>query len=334
MREQIIDSGKGGVVIYRAKGGRMELEVKLERETVWLSQKQIAQLFGTQRPAITKHLNNIFKSGELKEKTVCSVLEHTAEDGKAYKTAFYNLDAIISVGYRVNSQRATQFRIWATRVLKSYLVRGYALNQKRLIEQSKRFQELQRAISFIKEKSKYSQLEGQTKELLNIVNDYAKSLTILYQYDQKKIPLYKGKKPKFVLTYEEALRIINSLRGKLAKKQEASDLFGQEYRDKFKSIVGALSQTFDSKELYSSIDEKGANLLYLIIKDHPFADGNKRIASVLFLYFLGKNHYLFSQTGQRKISDNTMVALALLVAESNPEEKETMIRIIINLLRG
>lgn len=292
--KQRIDSGKGSIVIYRAKGGRAELEVKLEREMVWLTQKQIAQLFGTERPAITKHLNNIFKSGELKEKSVCSKMEHTAEDGKVYKTAFYSLDAIISVGYRINSQRATQFRIWATKVLKNYLVKGYALNRKRLGEQKEKFLELQRAISFIKEKSDYPELETQAKELLNIVNDYAKSLTILYQYDQKALALHKGKKPKFVFSYEETLEIINKIRENLVKKNEATGLFGQEYKDRFKSVIGTLYQTFGGNELYQTVDEKAANLLYLVIKDHPFADGNKRIASILFLYFLEKNNYLFS----------------------------------------
>lgn len=329
-KKQTIDSGKGSIVIYR----NANLEVRLEKDTVWLTQAQIAKLFGTQRPAITKHINNIFKSGELKEKAVCSKMEHTAADGKIYKTVFYNLDAIISVGYRVNSQRATQFRIWATKILKSYLIKGYALNQKRLIEQSRRFLELRQAVTFIKEKSERPQLEGQTKEFLNIVNEYTKSLTILYQYDLKTLKIHKGKKPKYILAYEECLSWINEVKLNLISKKLASSLFGQEYGNKFKSIIGAVNQTFDGKDLYPTVDEKAANLLYLVIKDHPFADGNKRIGALLFLYFLEKNNYLFDTLGQKKINDNTIVALALLVAESNPVEKETMIKIITNLLKN
>jgi len=192
---------KGEIVIYRTSDKRVKLEVKLEKETVWLTQRQIAKLFGTQRPAITKHLHNIFKSKELDKKSVCSKMEHTAADGKAYRTQFYNLDVIISAGYRVNSQRATQFRIWATRTLREHLVEGYTINEKRLLKQKDKFKELQKTISFLQEKSQHKLLENQTQEILNLLSEYAKSLSVLEQYDANKLTLVKGKKAAFVLTY-------------------------------------------------------------------------------------------------------------------------------------
>jgi prophage maintenance system killer protein len=329
-KKQIIDSGKGSIVIYHDKSGKAELEVKLEKDTVWLSQAQIAELFAIERSVITKHLNNVFKSGELVEKSNVQNL-HIARSDKPVK--FYNLDIVLSVGYRINSIRATQFRIWATKILRSYLIKGFAVNQRRLLEQNERFNELKQAVAFITEKSERPQLEGQAKELLNIVNEYTKSLTLLYQYDQKGLKLHKGQKPKFILGYDEAILLIKEIREKLAEKKEASSLFGQEYGYKFKAILGAVYQTFGGKQLYASVDEKAANLLYLIIKDHPFADGNKRISSILFLYFLEKNNYLFNENGLRKINDNTMVALALLIAENSPSEKEVMIKIVTNLLK-
>jgi death-on-curing family protein len=320
------------IVIYKTKNGP-ELEVKFEKETLWLTQAQIALLFGTQRPSVTKHLNNIFKSGELDKNSVCSILEHTASDGKKYRTQFYNLDAIIAVGYRVNSFRATQFRIWATKVLKNYLVQGYAINEKRLLEQIEKFKQFQRTIELIKQKSVLSELKGQAEELLSLISQYANSFTLLYQYDENKITAYKTKKSKFVLKYEDCKSLIEKLKQKLIEKKEASELFGKEVNNKFKSIIGALYQTFNKKELYPTIEEKAANLLYLTIKDHPFVDGNKRIASFLFVYFLEKNNYLFKSNGERKIADTTLVALSLLIVTSKPTEKDIMINIITNLLR-
>jgi death-on-curing family protein len=324
---------KGSVEIYKDPQGGFQLEVKLEKETVWLTQKQIALLFGTQRPAITKHLANIFKSGELEEDSVCSILEHTAKDGKIYKTKFYNLDMVISVGYRVNSQRATQFRIWATRVLKDYLLQGYAINQKKLLEQHEKFKELQQAINFMQKKAKISLLQHQSQELLNILNIYAQSLSLLYQYDEGKLNLHKRKKPVFILDYHGSKSIIEVIKKELESKGEASTLFGREAENKFKSVVGALYQTFGRHDLYRTVEEKAAHLLYLTIKSHPFVDGNKRIASFLFVYFLDKNNYLWKKSNERKITDTTLVALALLVAESEPKEKDVMIKLITNLLK-
>ena len=323
-------SSKGEIVIYTAKDGQAELEVRLEEETVWLTQKQIAGLFSTERSAITKHLNNIVKTGELHEKSNVQKL-HIANSDKRVK--FYNLDFIIAVGYRVNSARATQFRIWASKVIRDYLVKGYSINQKRLLEQTEKLNELQQAISFIHDKANFPELEDQAQELLKLINDYAQSLTLLYQYDEGKLVLAKGKKPEFVLDYEDCCDLIDQLREKLAEKSEAGGLFGQGVESRFQGIVANVYQTFDGEELYQSTEEKAANLLYLTIKDHPFSDGNKRIGSMIFIYFLERNRSLSKKSGVRKISDNTLVALALLVATSDPKDKDVMIKIIANLLK-
>ncbi len=328
------DISRGEIVIYKVRDNRIKLEVKLKKDTVWLSQKQIAELFSTERSVITKHLRNIFKDKELEQNLVCANFAHTAIDGKTYQVKLYNLDAIISVGYRVNSRRATQFRIWATRVLKDYLVKGYALNQKRLVsEQAKKLEELKLTISFIKSKAVHPELTGQAQELLNIVDEYANALTLLYEYDNKTLAINKKKKPSFALTYEHADRLVAEVKIKLYQRGESSELFGQQVGHKFRSIIGSLCQTFDKKELYPSVEEKAAHLFYFTIKDHPFADGNKRIASLLFIYFLEQNNYLLKRTGERKINDNTLVALSLLIAASQPKEKDVMIKLITNLLK-
>ena len=244
----------------------------------------------------------------------------------------YNLDMIISVGYRVNSARATQFRIWATTVLKKYLLQGYAVNEKRLIEAKEKFNELQTAISFLQEKSQKELLSVQAGEILNLLSSYAKTLTILEQYDKGQLKETKGGKTKFILTYEQCLQIIKELKKELVTKNEAGDLFGSERDGSFEGIIRGLYQTFGGKELYPSIEDKASHLLYFIIKDHPFSDGNKRSAAFLFVYFLDKTGFLFKKSGERKINDNALVALALLVAESEPKEKETMVKIIKNIL--
>ena len=326
------DINKGEIVIYRPKSGEIEVKVKLEKETIWLTQAQLSLLFGTKRPAITKHLSNIFKSGELDKNSVCSILEHTATDGKIYKTKFYNLDMIISVGYRVNSKKATQFRVWSTRILKQHIFQGYTINQRRLLETRSKFKELQNAIAFLREKSSKKTLEGQEKEILDLLGNYAKTLSILSQYDRGKVKKLKGREAKFVLEYNHCENIVVILKKDLAKRMEASDLFGIETGKKFESIIKNLYQTFNRRELYKTIEEKAAHLLYLTIKDHPFVDGNKRVASFLFVYFLDKNDYLYRKNGEKKINDNALVALALLVTESDSKEKDILIKIIINLI--
>ena len=323
---------QNGVIVYQAKSGALQFKGDFKHETIWATQKQIADLFDIQRPAVTKHLNNIFESAELSENSVCSILEHTAEDGKTYKVKYYNLDAILSVGYRVNSKQATQFRIWATKVLRQHIIDGFTINRKSLQAQHAKLLDLQKAVAFMREKARRPGLLGQAEELLSVIEDYASSLSLFYQYDKGTLALQKNKKPRFVLSYEEAINLVAKTKDVVIKKREAGELFGQEYGDKFKSVLGALYQTFGGKELYGSVEEKAANLLYLTIKDHPFADGNKRIGSLLFVYFLECNNFLWRKTGERKISDTTLVALALLVAESNPKEKDVMIKLITNLL--
>ncbi len=323
---------KGEIIIYETSEKEVDLKVRLENETVWLRQSQIALLFGTKRPAITKHLNNIFKSGELNKDSVCSILEHTAADGKKYKTQFYNLDVIISVGYRVNSKRATQFRVWATKILKNYLLKGYAINEKQILETKEKFHELQTVISFLQEKADKKQLKGQEKEILGLLAGYSKTLSILEQYDKEKLKKPKGKKARFILEYKNCLSVIAEIKKELIAKKEAADIFGMERDNGLESIVKNLYQTFGGKNLYKSLEEKAAHILYLIIKDHPFSDGNKRIGAFLFVYFLDKNNYLYRETGEKKINDNALTALALLIAESNPKDKEILIRIVINLI--
>lgn len=323
---------KGEIVIYKPKGGEVELRVKLEKETVWLDAHQMAQIFDVNRPAIVKHINNVYKTGEIDKETTCSILEQVAADGKIRRMNFYNLDMIISVGYRVNSKRATQFRIWATKVLKHHILQGYTINQKRLLEGQERFKELQNVIVFLQEKSQERLLEGQEKGILNLLSSYARTLTILEQYDKGKIKKPKGKKDRFVFRYADCKNIIIELKKSLMAKREASNLFGIDVEKKMESIVKNLYQTFGGKELYKTVEEKTAHLLYLTIKDHPFIDGNKRIGSFLFVYFLDKSNYLYRENGEKKINDNALVALALLIAESAPHEKDVLIKIIINLI--
>lgn len=323
---------QNAIVIYK-EGKDIRLDVKFEKETIWLTQAQVAELFGTQRSAITKHLNNIFETGELSKNSVCSILEHTAADGKRYETAFYNLDAIISVGYRVNSKRATQFRIWATKTLKEFLVKGYAINEKRLLEARDKFSELQQTVAFLKEKSKRELLTGKESEILSLLSSYAKTLTILDEYDKGTLREAKGGKGIFVFEYEDALRVVADIKRELIAKNEASEIFASPKDNSFEGIIRGLYQTFGGQELYKTLESKAAHLLYLIIKDHSFSDGNKRTASFLFVYFLNNNNALYRANGEKKINDNALAALALLVAESNPKEKDVMIALITQLLR-
>ncbi len=321
----------GEIIIYRSPQGP-EIQVKLDKDSVWLDAHLIAKLFDVNRPAIVKHINNIYKTGELDKKTTCSILEQVAADGKVRKMNLYNLDMIISVGYRVNSKRATQFRIWATKTLREHLVKGYTINEKQLLQSRNQLKELQNTIDFLKEKTKHELLAGQEKEILDLLSSYSKTLTLLEQYDKEKLTVAKKAKGKFILTYEESRKVIDGLKEDLMKKREAGNLFGQENGDKFKALLGNLYQTFGKKELYPSLEEKAAHLLYFVIKDHPFVDGNKRIGSFLFVYFLDKNNYLYKNSGEKKINDNALTALSLLIAISDPQEKDKLIKIVTNLL--
>lgn len=326
---------KGEIIIYERKDGAC-FEVTLQDESIWLSQKQIAFLFNVMRPAITKHLNNIFESGELKEKSVSSKMEHTATDGKKYKTLFYNLDAIIAVGYRVNSKRATQFRMWATGVLKDHILKGYTINEKRLKEsRTIKLKELEKTIALLQGIIRSKSLNTiEAQGLLSVITDYAHSWILFQEYDAGSLTVKKATtKGISYIGDEEVMDAIRALRDHVQKKNEGSNIFGVErQRGGVGGILMSIRQSFGGKELYSSLEEKAGHLLYFIIKQHPFIDGNKRIASLLFIFFLSKNNYLYKKDGERKINDNALVALALLIAESKPIEKDVMISLVTNLL--
>lgn len=314
------------IVIYTAQDGHVELDVSLSDETIWLSQQQMADLFGTKRPAITKHLRNIFNSNELDENSVCSILERTAKDGKKYNTKFYNLDVIVSVGYRVNSHQATQFRIWATEVLKEHLVRGYTTYDNRLSERG--VKELQQTVELLQKTLVHHDLVNDLgQEAIQLILTYTKTWDLLLAYDEGELKLpeqVKEATPR--LNYEVALSAIESLKTDLGARNEATHLFGQERDSGLDSILNNIEQTFVGEPLYKTPEEKAAHLLYFVIKDHPFTDGNKRIGSFMFLL------YLKSQNMPIKLNENGLVALALLVAESDPGQKEMIIRLIVNLL--
>lgn len=317
------------IVIYKSKKGSINLKISFNKNTVWLNQKQISLLFNIERSVITKHLKNIFLTKELNKKSNVQKM-HIANSDKP--VSFYNLDVIISLGYRINSIQATQFRIWATKILKQYLIKGYVLNQKRLKEQQKRLNQLSQSVALIKSKIKSSILSGQEAEFLEIIKNYIDSLVLLKSYDDNKINLPKlTTKNQRLIDITEVRDLINQLR---KNNLINSEFFGNEYDNKLDGIIGAIRQSFDNKYLYKSIEEKAANILYLTIKDHPFIDGNKRIGSSLFIYFLSKNNFLFKDTGEIKINDRALVALALLIAVSNPKEKETIIKLIINLIKN
>ncbi len=322
-------NGTNQIVLYKAEDGTMQMDVRLQNETIWLSQKQMAELFAVDRTVVTKHIKNTFDSGELAKDSVCANFAHTAEDGKTYQTAYYNLDAIISVGYRVNSKRGTQFRIWATNVLRKHLIDGYTLHQKRLEEKGTK--ELEQALALIdRVKSSPELSSDQAKGLLDVVTKYTQTWLLLRKYDDGDVEAPTGmQKPTYRLTYIDAQLAIQSLRENLAAKGEASSLFGNERGEMLQGIIGNIYQTFDQQELYRTMEEKAAHLLYFVIKDHPLTDGNKRIAVLLFLTFLQRNSVLPHLRG---LSDNTLVALALLIAESDPKEKEMLIRLILHFI--
>ncbi len=317
------------VQIYKNKEGSVSIDVRLKGDTVWLTQAQIANLFKVERSVITKHINKVFVTGELLEKSNVQKMHITGVDKPS---KIYSLDMVISVGYRVNSKQATDFRIWATKILKSYLIKGYSLNQKLLLSQRNKFKDLQETIGFVENKSHQNLLSNQGSELLSIIKQYTKSLDLLKQYDTEKIKKVKGSTPIYKLHISDTLETIKNIKNNLQKTKKNLGYFGIESSDRLSGIVGNLSQTYGGKELYESTEEKAANLLYLVIKDHPFIDGNKRIGSLLFINYLDKNRVLYRDTGERKINDNALVALALLVAISNPTEKKILIKVIISLI--
>ncbi|MBR4618660.1 MAG: virulence protein RhuM/Fic/DOC family protein [Bacilli bacterium] len=310
---------KNEIILFENQG--VKLEVNMKDETVWLSQTQMAKLFEKDRKTITRHIQNIYKDGELEQKTVCSFFEHTGADGKKYKVQFYNLDMIISVGYRVNSKQGIVFRKWATNVLKDYMLKGYAVNQKRLdyLEKTIKLVNIAGRIDY--------ELSGkEALDIIKVINTYSNALDLLDDYDHKKVVKPKGTNSNNQIKYEDCINIIEKL-----KFNNESSLFALERNSGLKSIIENIYQSFNGKELYPTIEEKAANLLYFIVKDHVFIDGNKRIAATLFIYFLDSYDILYKDN-QKVIDNNTLVAITLLVAQSDPKEKEILVDLITNFL--
>jgi len=313
---------KGQVILYKNK-----VEVRLEAETVWLTQKHISDLFDTDRSVITKHIRNIFKTKELKEKSNVQKM-HIANSDKPVK--FYNLDVIISVGYRVNSKQGINFRIWATNVLRKHLVNGYTLNEKRLTKDAAKYKELQKAIALIKNVESLADSSNEAKGIIRVISDYTRALDILDDFDHQRLRVPKGtKKAIYALTYEKALVIIDAIKEKFG----GSDLVGQEKDNSFKSSIGSIYQTFERMDVYPTIQNKAAHLLYFVVKNHSFVDGNKRIAAALFVCFLAKCGILHRKDGSKIIDTSALVGLTLMIASSRPKEKDIMIKVILNLLQ-
>lgn len=322
------------IVLYHAPDGKVNLDVRLDGDTIWLTQKQIAELFSTERSVITKHLSNIFNTNELSKSSVCAFFAHTAQDGKTYKTNYYNLDAIISVGYRVNSKRGTQFRIWATQVLRDHVLKGYTINEQRLREQTNQLHELQKTIQLFGRVIESRPLAHEEADgLLHVIVDYAHALDMLDQYDHGRLKITDTThKEPFILTYEAARTAINQMAERMKQESHKIGLFGQEKDDSFKSALGAIYQTYGGHDVYPSVEEKAAHLLYFVVKNHGFVDGNKRIGATLFIWFLHANGLLYLPDGRRRLADNALVAMTLLIAESKPSDKDTLIKVVVNLV--
>jgi len=305
---------KGEVVIYQSPEGETELSVNLKDETVWLTPFQMSQLFGKARPTILEHIKNVYSEAELDSNSTCRKFRQVQYEGKRKiirNIDHYNLDVIISVGYRVKSKRGTQFRIWANKVLKDYLVKGYALNEKRLKEQNEKVKELEKSIEVFKRVAEnYLSKQDEFTGILKIISDYTYALDILDQYDHKKLEIGEvEKEEEYKITYKDAVTVIKNLK----KKFGGSELFGKEKDESFRGTIGTLYTTFNKKELYPSIEEKASMLLYLTIKNHSFIDGNKRISASLFLMYLDRNKYLYGINGVKRIADNALIALCVLV---------------------
>lgn len=319
------------IEIYRSQDGSVQLNVKLENETVWLTQSQMAELFGVDRTSIVRHIRNIYKSEELEENSTCAKNAQVRIEGQRQivrEIPYYNLDMIISVGYRINSKNATSFRRWATSVLKQYLIKGYVINQQLKLD---RYNELKNVVRLMgraigmQEKVTTDEYSG----LFNVISDYVYALDTLDHYDYQSLSIQQTTKNEpFRATYDNAMEAINALKDKFG----GSQWFANEKDDSFKSSIGQIYQTFGGEELYPSVEEKAAMLLYLVVKNHSFSDGNKRIAAMLFLWFLNNNRVLYAEDGHKRIADNTLVALTLMIAESRTEEKDVMVKVVVNLI--
>jgi death-on-curing family protein len=321
------------VVLYKAEDGKSTFDVKLDLETVWLSLNQMADLFETTKQNISLHINNVFKEKELIRVSTVKKYLTVQNEGKRNierNIEYFNLDVIISVGYRVKSLRGTQFRIWATNTLKQHLVQGYTINEKRLKEQSNKIIELQKTVSYLSRTSESLALTSdEAQGIIKVISDYTHALNILdgYDYDNLKIS-NTSKREKYRLNYSDALNFIESLKSKFSN----SELFGKIRGSSLDSSINTIYQTYGKKKLYPSIEEKASNLLYFLIKNHPFVDGNKRIAASFFIYFLARNNVLYKADGSKRIADNALVALCLLIAESKPSDKEIIVKVVINLI--
>ena len=317
----------GNIEIYTSNDGDTSVDVTFENETVWLNQAQLSSLFNRDRTVIGRHIRNILKEEELIEDMVCADFAHTTHHGaikgktQVKKTKYYNLDVIISVGYRVKSVRGTQFRQWASGRLKEYLIKGYSINEDRLKQLKQSFRLLQKTVNVEDISTK------QVKEVVEVLSEFALSLDILDGYDHQNLKIKKTTEYyNYQINYKESIHAINQLRSKYG----GSKLFGNEKDESFKSSISTINQTFEGKDLYPSIEEKAANLLYFVVKNHSFTDGNKRIAAWLFVWYLNKNGYLYSISGKTKIANNALAALTLMVALSKPDEKDLIIKVIIN----
>ncbi len=319
------------IIIYQSEDGQTQIDVRLENETVWLTQAQMAELFQKTPQNITMHIRNAYNEGELDKDSTCKEFLQVQSEGNrqvARMQKFYDLDVIISVGYRVKSKRGTAFRIWARKILKDYLVRGYAVNENIRHEQ---IGELRQLVGILGRAIQNQPLmtSNESQALFDVVTDYAYALDTLDNYDYERLVIEKTtQEERFHATYENAISEIQGLR----KKFGGSNLFGNEKDDSFKSSIGQIYQTFGGQELYPSVEEKAAMLLYLVTKNHSFSDGNKRIAATLFLWFLNNNGILYREDGTKRLADNTLVALTLMIAESKTEEKDVMVKVVVNLI--
>ena len=321
---------ESNIAIYQTPDGETIIDVRLEGDTVWLSQAQLASLYNTDRTSIGRHIRNIYSSGELDEESTCVKNAQVQIEGsrRVKRTTYtYNLDMIISVGYRVNSKHATNFRIWANRILKEYLIKGYAINHNANAEQ---LDELKQTIAIMRNVLAHKSItQDEAVGLLRVISDYSYGLDTLDRYDYQTLDITQTtKREVFRATYKDAIEALAILKDKFG----GSDLFAHEKDDSFKSTMGVIYQTFDGQELYPSIEEKAANLLYLTVKNHSFSDGNKRIAAFLFLWFLEKNGILYREDGSRLLDNNTLVALTLMIAQSKVEEKDIMTKVVVNLI--
>ena len=313
------------IEIYHSQDGSVQLNVKLENETVWLSANQMAMLFDRDAKTIRKHINNVFADGELAKESNTQKMRVANSDKPV---PFYNLDVIISVGYRVKSRQGVQFRQWATSILKQYLIKGYVVNQQIKLDRYNELKDVVRLMSrsiVLQDKVTTDEYSG----LFNVISDYVYALDTLDQYDYQSLSISKTTKEEpFRATYDNAMEVINALKEKFG----GSKWFANEKDDSFKSSIGQIYQTFGGEELYPSVEEKAAMLLYLVVKNHSFSDGNKRIAAMLALWFLNNNRVLYAKDGHKRIADNTLVALTLMIAESRTEEKDVMVKVVVNLI--